>query len=84
MQSCISLFPQTSENKKEEFELGISAIESKEQQTKLDFKDAAVQSSPDSQEVAVQSSPDSQEVAVQTNSETTTVEIAGRPTARFV
>ena len=67
VQYYISLFPQVSENKKEEFELDISAIENKEQQTKPDFKD-----------VAVQNKPDCQEVAVQTHSEATA---AGRATA---
>ena len=43
MQNCISLFPQTSENKKEGFDLDLPAIENKERQTKPDFRDVAVQ-----------------------------------------
>jgi len=65
MQNYIYLFAQISENKKEEFELDVSAIENKERQTKPDCRDMAVQNSPDCQEVAVQTSPDCQEVAVQ-------------------
>ena len=43
-----------SESKKEEVELDVSTIETKEQQTKPDCRDRAVQNSPDCQEVAVQ------------------------------
>ena len=64
------LFPQISENKKEEFELDISVSESKEQQTK-----------PDSRDVAVQNSPEYQERGVQTHGEATATEITGRPFA---
>ena len=62
-----------SESKKGEFELDMSAIESREQQTKPDHKD-----------VAIQSSPECQDVAVQTCCESTAVEIiSGRPIVLF-
>ena len=62
-----------SESKKGEFELDMSAIESREQQTKPDHKD-----------VAIQSSPECQDVAVQTYCESTAVEIiSGRPIVLF-
>ena len=71
MQNYSSLFPQISENKKKEFELDdTSAIENKEQQTK-----------PDSRDVAVQIRPDYQEMGVQTHGEVTAAEITGRPFA---
>ena len=93
MQNYSSLFPQISENKKKEFELDdTSAIENKEQQTKPDSRDVAVQIRPDCQGVAVQIRPDCQEVAVQirpdcqemgvqTHGEVTAAEITGRPFA---
>ena len=49
---CSSLSLQTSVNKKEELEQ--SVIEMKEQQTKPDCRDVAVQNSPEYQEMAVQ------------------------------
>ena len=88
-----TLFPQISENKKKEFEQDdASAIENKEQLTKPDSRDVAVQNSPDCQEVAVQIRSDCQEVAVQirpdfqvvtvqTHGEATAAEITGRPFA---
>ena len=63
---------------KQEFEVDISDIERKEQQTNADCKDVAVQNSPDSRDVEVQSSPDCQVVAVQTCGEATVVEITSR------
>ena len=58
-----------SESKKGEFELDMSAIESRGLQTKPDRKD-----------IAIQSSPECQDVAVQTYCESTAVEIiSGRP-----
>ena len=56
-----------SESKKGEFELDISAVESREQRTKPDCKD-----------VAIQNSPDCQEIAVQKYGESTAVEITSR------
>ena len=56
-----------SESKKEEVELDMSTIESKELQTK-----------PDCRDMAVQNSPDCEEVAVQTCGEIATVESTGR------
>ena len=63
-----------SESKKGEYELDMSAIESREQQTK-----------PDCKNVAIQNSPDCQEVTVQTYGESTAVEItSGRPIVLFL
>ena len=82
MQNYSSLFPQISENKKKEFELDdTSAIENKEQQTKPDSRDVAVQIRPDCQEMGVQIRPDCQVVTVQTHGEVTAAEITGRPFA---
>ena len=55
-----------SESKKDDIELDVSEIESKELQTK-----------PDHKEVAVQNSPECQEVAVQTHGEPTGAETTG-------
>ena len=64
-----------SDSKKEGLALDPSAIEKKEQQTKPDYRDVAVQYSPDCCDTAVQS----REVAVQTH-EAITAETSGRLT----
>ena len=61
-----------SDSKKEELELDLSALEKKEQQTKPDYRDVAIQNSPDCCNKAVQN----KEVAVQTH-EATCVETNG-------
>ena len=67
-----------SNSKKEELGFDLSETESKEQQTKPDNREVAIQISQECQEVAVQTSPDCQEVAVQTHGRPTAVKTTGK------
>ena len=66
-----------SESKKEEFELDSSEAESKQQQTKPDSRDVAIQNIPSYHEIDVQTKPVYQEVVVQTHGEATAAETTG-------
>ena len=77
-------FFQTSDTKKKDLGLGLSEIESKEQQTKPDCRAVAVQNSPNCQEVAVQNSPYYQEVAVQNSPDYQEVAVQNSPDCQEV
>ena len=67
-----------SNSKKEEVGFDLSETENKEQQTKPDNREVAIQVCQECQEVAVQNSPDCKEAAVQTHGRATAAETTGK------
>ena len=61
----------------EELEVDWSETEEKEQQTKPNCRDVAIQNIPNYQEIDVQTKPDYQEAVVQTHGEATAAETTG-------